>query len=212
MSRTEQKERTRRAILDAALRLSADATLATVSLRQVAKEVGMVPTAFYRHFASMDALGLALVDETFTTLLVPLRDVRRREERDLPASSAVEKIDGTAAVLVGLVRAHREHVGFITRERTAGPPAVRAEIRHRVDLLERELAVDLGRLPATGGWSSDDLQVLAHLVVGSVMMTAEALVASRPEAEPEIVERASTQLRMVLVGALNWRSPSRSVR
>ena len=62
-TRGERKGRTRRAILDAALRLSGDTTLAAVSLRQVAKEVGIVPTAFYRHFASIDELGLAPLHE-----------------------------------------------------------------------------------------------------------------------------------------------------
>ena len=56
-TRGERKERTRRAILDAALRLSGEQTLAALSLRQVAKEVGIVPTAFYRHFDSLDDLG-----------------------------------------------------------------------------------------------------------------------------------------------------------
>ena len=60
-SRSDRKERTRRAILDAALALTEDVGLAGLSLRQVAKEVGIVPTAFYRHFASIAELGLALV-------------------------------------------------------------------------------------------------------------------------------------------------------
>ena len=57
-TRSERKAATRRAILDAALRLSADTGLAGLSLRAVAKEVGVVPTAFYRHFSSMEELGL----------------------------------------------------------------------------------------------------------------------------------------------------------
>ncbi len=200
VSRTEQKERTRRAILDAALRLSAEGTLAAVSLRQVAKEVGIVPTAFYRHFASVDALGLALVDESFVSLRELLRDVRHRDP------DFADIIDNSLAVLVEHVHAQRAHFGFITRERTAGPPGVREQIRHQIELFERELAMDLGRLPATDAWSSDDLQVLAHLIVGSVVMTAEALIAAGPESEAKIVERARTQLRMVLIGALNWQS------
>ena len=53
-------------------------SLATVSLRQVTKQVGIVPTAFYRHFASIDELGLALVDQSFASLREMLRDVRPR--------------------------------------------------------------------------------------------------------------------------------------
>ena len=66
--------------------------------------------------------------------------------------------------------------------------------------------MDLARLPGTEPWSSEDLQVLSNLIVSQVVATAEQILASRPEAEEQIVERARTQLRMVLVGALNWRS------
>ena len=72
----ERKERTRRAILDAALSLGEESSLGAVSLRQVAKEVGIVPTAFYRHFDSIEALGKALVDESFVSLRAMVRDVR----------------------------------------------------------------------------------------------------------------------------------------
>ena len=68
-TRVEQKERTRRAILDAALTLSEDSALVALSLRQVAKEVGIVPTAFYRHFPSIEDLGMAPIPGGKTSLM-----------------------------------------------------------------------------------------------------------------------------------------------
>jgi AcrR family transcriptional regulator len=200
-TRGERKERTRRAILDAALELSEEETFASLSLRQVARRVGIVPTAFYRHFASLDQLGLALVEESFASLRAMLRDVRS----DAPAFDRI--IDRSLDVLVEHVHAQRAHFGFIARERAAGPAAVRVEIRHQIDLFERELAADLAQLPGTRSWSAADLEVLADLIVTSVVATAEQVVHAPTEAEEErIVARARTQLRMVLVGALNWRS------
>lgn len=199
-TRGERKQRTRRAILDAALRLSGEQTLAALSLRQVAKEVGIVPTAFYRHFGSLDDLGLALVEESFASLRAMLRDVRR----DAPAFDRI--IDRSLDVLVEHVHSQHAHFGFIARERAAGPAVVREEIRHQIELFERELATDLARLPGTDTWSPDDLRVLANLIVTSVVATAEQIVTSRPELEDDIVTRARTQLRMVLIGALNWES------
>ena len=64
-SRQAQKERTREAILAAALGLSHDHGFAQLSLRQVTRAAGVVPTAFYRHFDSMDEVGLALVEQSF---------------------------------------------------------------------------------------------------------------------------------------------------
>ncbi|MCW2798072.1 TetR family transcriptional regulator [Nocardioides sp.] len=203
-SRGERKERTRRAILDAALALCEDSSLVALSLRQVAKEVGIVPTAFYRHFGSIEALGLELVDESFVSLRAMLRDVRRRD----PAFEDI--IDGSIRILVEHVHQQRAHFHFIARERAAGPPTVREAIRHEIELCERELATDLARMPGIEPWSADDLRVLSNLIVMAMVATAEAILSAprRPDAEKQIVETARTQLRMVLIGALNWRSKS----
>ena len=200
VTRVERKERTRRAILDAALELSDAETLAAVSLRQVAREVGIVPTAFYRHFDSLDDLGLALVEESFVSLRAMMRAVRRGD----PAFDQI--IDRSLDVLVEHVHAQRGHFAFIARERAAGPPVVREEIRHQIELFERELATDLARLPGPAAWSPEDLHVLANLIVTSVVATAEQVIRAPPDAEERIVARARTQLRMVLIGALNWES------
>ncbi len=199
-TRGERKERTRRAILDAALRLSGEETLAALSLRQVAKEVGIVPTAFYRHFASLDELGLALVEESFTSLRAMLRDVRQ----GAPAFNWI--IDSSIDVVVDHVHQQRAHFGFIARERAAGPTVVREEIRHQIELFERELATDLARLPGTDSWTQEDLQVLANLIVTQMVALAEQIITARGQTEEQIVARARRQLRMVLIGALSWKS------
>jgi AcrR family transcriptional regulator len=202
-TRGERKERTRRAILDAALRLSGDTTLAAVSLRQVAKEVGIVPTAFYRHFASIDELGLALVEESLDTLRTLLREIRRTGVADFRSI-----IDGSVTVLVEQVRLHHAHYNFIARERFAGPPPVRDAIERGIELAERELAVDLAHLPRTDEWSEADLRTVSGLIVSLMVATVERLVVVEPgsAAERRIADTARTQLRMLLIGALQWRS------
>jgi AcrR family transcriptional regulator len=202
VTRGERKERTRRAILDAALRLCEESSLVALSLRQVAKEVGIVPTAFYRHFDSIEALGLALVDESFVSLRAMLRDIRRGD----PSYGAI--VDASVDILVRHVHQERSHFLFIARERAAGPLPVREAIRHEIELCERELATDLARLPGTETWSAEDLRVLSNLIVTAMVATAEQVMATagRPGAEKQIEDNARTQLRMVLIGALNWQS------
>lgn len=199
-TRVERKERTRRAILDAALRLCEDSSLGALSLRQVAKEVGIVPTAFYRHFDSIEHLGLALVDEAFVSLRAMLRDVRRGD----PALQDI--VDRSVTVLAQHVKAQRAHFLFIARERNAGPRSVREAIRHGIELFEQELATDIARLPGTEDWSAEDLRVLADLIVTLMVGTAEAILTAGPKAEDRVTSAARTQLRMVLVGAVNWES------
>src|SRR5437588_4894150 len=67
-SRAERKERTRQNLLDVTLTMISNRSLASLSLREVARAAGVVPTAFYRHFESMDALGVELVDESMRPL------------------------------------------------------------------------------------------------------------------------------------------------
>ena len=203
-SRGERKERTRRAILDAALALSTDSALVALSLRQVAKEVGIVPTAFYRHFESIEDLGLALVEESLDSLRALLRELRHTAGDDFGAI-----IDGSVAVLVEQVRAHHDHYGFIARERFAGPPAVREAIARGIDLAERELSTDLAHLPVSSDWSESDRATIASLIVGAMVATAERLLAAEPGSAEErhVADQARTQIRMVLIGAANWKSP-----
>lgn len=202
LTRTERKERTRRAILDAALELTSQSSLSALSLRHVAREVGIAPTAFYRHFESAEDLGLALVDESFSTLRRMLRDVRAAT----PAIGGV--IDRSVDVLVDRVRSDPEHFGFISRERVGGLPGVRAAIRHELDLFEAEVATDFARMPGAVHWSTDDLRTSANLIVIAMVAAAERLLQGpRTTAfEREVARTAATQLRMLSIGAMQWRS------
>jgi AcrR family transcriptional regulator len=202
VTRSERKEATRQAILEAALRLSADTGMAGLSLRSVAKAVGVVPTAFYRHFDSIEELGVAMVDDAFASLRQVLRDIRR--EMDVQ-----RVIRDSVRILVRNVRERRSHFLFIARERVGGLPAVREAIRHELGLFERELGLDVARLPGVSEWHEEDVAALANLIVGSMVETAEALITAppgRPDAEEHIVRTAELQLQMVVIGAANWRS------
>src|SRR3954453_4485575 len=102
-----RRERNRRQILDAILDLREDSSLVALSLRQVAKEVWTVPTAFFRHFDSIEDLGLALVEESFVSLREMLRDVRRSD----PTYRSI--IDSSVEVLVEHTRHQHAHFAFI---------------------------------------------------------------------------------------------------
>src|SRR5579875_648074 len=92
-SRAERKEATRQKLLDVTLKLISSRSLASISLREVAREAGIVPTAFYRHYDSMDALGVDLVDECMRPLRQMIRDARRG------VASHGDIIQGTVATL-----------------------------------------------------------------------------------------------------------------
>ena len=78
MNRQEQKLKTRQNIVEAAFSLLDEKrSLSAISLREVAREAGIAPTSFYRHFKDIDELGLTLVDEAGLALRQLMRQARR---------------------------------------------------------------------------------------------------------------------------------------
>ncbi|OMC09472.1 TetR family transcriptional regulator [Mycolicibacter heraklionensis] len=200
-SREERKEATRRAIINAALTLLEERSFSALSLREVTRAAHIVPAAFYRHFESMDALGLVLIDESFRALRETLRDARAgRVDPSRVIESSVE-------VLVDSVASRREHWRFINRERFSGVTVLRYAIRTEIRLITSELATDLARFPAFNEWSAEDLNVLAGLFVNAMIVTAEAIDDSQSiEATEDIRRLAVKQLRMIATGIAGWRS------
>ncbi len=202
-SRQEQKGRTREALLGAALDLSREHGFAQISLRQVARQAGIVPTAFYRHFESMDQLGLALVERCFQTLRTMIREAQRDPD------VLMNIIDAAAEVLVESVKRNKADFLFVSRERFGGSDAVRLAIRHELDLFVSELAVVLARLPNIERWSSDDVQMVSRLFVRNMVHNAEE-VAEMPDGRPDLEERikegARRQMRLIVLGFEKWES------
>jgi AcrR family transcriptional regulator len=199
----ERRRHTRQALLDAALlQIEAGESFESLSLRSVTRAAGVVPTAFYRHFASMDELGLTLVDESFRTLRAMLREARQ----GVPPEGVIRR---SVEILVEQVREHRHHFVFLVRVGYTGNAVLRHAVRGEIRLLTSELATDLARFPILREWSTGDLQMLAGLLVNTMISTAAAMLdapVAAPEAEAEIARNAEKQLRMILLGVPQWRS------
>jgi AcrR family transcriptional regulator len=202
-TRLERKQRTREALLAAALRRLEDQSFGSLSLREVAREAGIVPTGFYRHFRDMDELGLVLINESFRTLRQMIRSARA-DQQDYE-----HVIRRSVEILVHHVHDHRLHFRFIARERYSGVPAIRHAIGSEIRLFSSELATDLARFPYLSAWSSDDLQMMAGLIVNTMVSTAEAILDATPgdrTAEEEIIQTTEKQLRLIALGVPQWRS------
>ena len=181
-----------------------------LSLRRVTHAAGVVPAAFYRHFASMDELGLALVEESVQSLRSMLREAR---EGGPPAERVIHR---SVMILVEHVRAHRLHFGFIARARSSGNTILRHAIRNEIRLFASELATDLARFPVLREWRTDDLHMLAALYVDTMIATIESMLeagadrssvdGAMSEAEDEIAALAERQLQLIAIAVPHWRS------
>lgn len=202
ISRAERKERTRQALLDGALALLADRSFDGLSLREVTRAVGIVPTAFYRHFASLEDLGVALAEDSMRMLRQMLREARR--------GRASKSAETSLEILDRQVRAHPEQFLFVIRERHGGVAEIRRAIGTELALFASELAIDLARQPGFAHWDSEDLSMAAGLLVSAMLEAIPALLDAGPSgpSREEALDRAARQLRVVLLGLAQWRSAS----
>ncbi|MGZ4295777.1 MAG: TetR family transcriptional regulator [Solirubrobacteraceae bacterium] len=213
-SQADRRRQTRRALLDAALeQMDGGYGFDSLSLRRVTRAAGVVPTAFYRHFASMDELGLALVEESVLTLRSMLREARQ----DGPGEGGSSLIVRSVEILVAHVREHRRHFAFMAHARASGNAVLRHAIRSETRLFASELATDLARFPILRDWTTADLQMLAALFVDTMIATIDAMLeasnrgartdAEPAEAEARIAAQAEKQLRLIVLAIPHWRSP-----
>jgi TetR/AcrR family transcriptional regulator, fatty acid biosynthesis regulator len=203
VSRAVQKQRTRALLMDAALQLmSSGRSYTSLGLREITREAGVVPTSFYRHFADLDELGLALVEETGLTLRRLLREARRS------GVPPIRIIDHSVRIYRQFVREHRLHILFMASERWGGSPLIRRSIRYETQHFATEMAQDLRELNLLPGMSMSTLQMVCGLVVNTMLNAASDFIdvpADQPQIEEELTQNFVLQLRVIFLGATQWR-------
>nr|WP_296778578.1 TetR family transcriptional regulator [Rhodococcus sp. (in: high G+C Gram-positive bacteria)] len=199
-TRAERKERTRQALIDGTLDLLRDRSFASVSLREVTRSAGIVPTAFYRHFSSMEDLGVALVEDSMRMLRQMLRDARKEP--------SVKNATESLRILVRQVRSHEDHFRFLARERYGGVTEVRKAFATELRMFVSELTIDLSRMPGLETWDIADLEMAADLIVSTMLTATVGLLEidrQGSENERELLRRTEHQVRLIVLGMGAWR-------
>jgi AcrR family transcriptional regulator len=197
-TRLQSKELTRRSLVRAALKLLSQHSFDSLSLRQVTRQAGVTPTAFYRHFDDMEELGLVLVEESFQSLREMLKDARAQTPFD------GDTIDRSLDVVLAHLHEQPAHFRFIARERYGGVRRLRRAISRQLQLFADELAIDLVAMPGVDEWDLDDRRMLAGVITETIIGMVAELLEHDPVDEPAIVTRTMQQLRLVSLGVPAW--------
>jgi AcrR family transcriptional regulator len=203
LTRSERKDVTRNSLIAAALHLIGEGrSFTSLGIREIAREAGMVPNGFYRHFRNPDDLGLALVDQVGITLRRLLREARQSadEQKDMLRRSV--------QVYNQYVRQNRLEFLFISSERAGGSRILRLAIKNEVTHFTHEMAQDFRRLNLYPALATPSIQMICGLIVNAMLAVAPEILDLSPEQpllEAEMTENFVQQLRLVLLGASHWR-------
>ncbi|MDC0612461.1 HTH-type transcriptional repressor FabR [Vibrio sp.] len=194
--RAQQKEKTRRALIDAAFRqLSAERSFSNLSLREVTREAGVAPTSFYRHFKDMDELGLTMVDEGGLLLRQLMRQARQR----IVAQGSV--IRTSVITFMEFIENSPNIFRLLLRERSGTSYAFRAAVAREIQHFIAELTEYL----VVTGLAREHAVVQAEASVTLVFSSgAEALDLDKLDRDA-LAERLIIQLRMIAKGASSYR-------
>ncbi len=194
--RAQQKEKTRRQLIEAALsQLSSERSFSSLSLREVAKEAGLAPTSFYRHFSDMDELGLTLVDEAGLTLRQLMRQARQRIEK----GGSVIQI--SVVTFMEFIENNGNIFRLLLRERSGTSAAFRAAVNREIRYFTLELC---DYLQQTNNLDSEVAYLQANAAVTIVFSAgSDALDIDKSDYE-QLANRTIQQLRFIAKGAAEF--------
>jgi AcrR family transcriptional regulator len=133
----QSRKGNREKLMNAALKLQAQdqSGVSGISLRRITKACDLSPPAFYSHFASMEELGLALVNDVGSILRGLLKGVG-------DAYTEQPVITATVAAAFGYIRDNGSLFILIARERAGSSALIRTSIRTEVKIIVAEMAAD----------------------------------------------------------------------
>ncbi|CAB1206617.1 TetR family transcriptional regulator [Acinetobacter bouvetii] len=207
--RDERKQQSRQALLDAALALSTSGrSFSSISLREIARHVGLVPTAFYRHFQDMNELGLELVDQVALHLKGILHQLGQAYIYQ-PNSKIKISLD----LLFQAVEHHPEPWVFMIAERWGGSEVIRQAIAREINFLIEDMANDLCKMETVQHiHNMPDLQIISNILINLSFTWAMTWMdinrryqaQERLEQQKQFKLQTITQVHLIFRGISNW--------
>lgn len=203
--RHEQKRQTRQAFFLVVLELSfAGYAFSALSLRHVSREVGVVPTAFYRHFDDMNMLGQSLVNEELGTALCDLRKHLQFGKTRTHAG----QIAGSVKVFFDAISQSPLYWHFIVSERYGGNQAVQQALSEQIHIFIQSLSDDLGVQPAFKNLSQNIRFLIADMGVNLFFSWVHQWLKFTPkqiEEKQDYIQRCTEQAKVLFYGVSNWK-------
>lgn len=211
----------KRLLMDAALRLtSTSRSLSSLGLRELAREAGLNPNTFYRHFRDVDDLGLTVIGEITRLLHQPLRDLRReaaqRAVRDdgptVPKLLGIDLGRGrrvcheTVQLFFDFVAEHPEAFIIGVRELHGASPVLREALRQVMDDFAEDMAEDIIEFKLLPGIVSAAAVRQVSGIISRSLFEQSLDYIGQPQRRDAIRALAEEQIVMLFTGASVLRS------
>ena len=183
-------------LFQAALKLiGPQKSIASLSLREVAREAGIAPNSFYRHFKDIDELAIELIDSSATVLRQILLQAR------LKASKNSSIVRSSIEVFIEQLDADEGYLSLLLREGYTGSASYKEAVEKQLNYFQLELRDDLIRLEKLNNNKIIYPDVAAKAITQLVFNMGAKVINMPIEERKEIAEQTMIMIRMILEGA-----------
>lgn len=170
-------------------------SIASLSLREIAREAGIAPNSFYRHFKDIDELAIALIDRSGLVLRRIIREAR------LQASKQQSIIRSSVEVFIQQLDADEGNLSLLLREGYTGPTSYKAAVDRQLNFFQQELQEDLIRLEQMNNGKISHADIAAKAITQLVFNMGAKVIEIPAEQRTEVAEQTMIMIRMILEGA-----------
>ena len=170
-------------------------SIASLSLREIAREAGIAPNSFYRHFKDIDELAIALIDRSGLVLRRIIREAR------LQASKQQSIIRSSVEVFIQQLDADEGNLSLLLREGYTGSTSYKAAVDRQLNFFQQELQEDLIRLEQMNNGKISHADIAAKAITQLVFNMGAKVIEIPAEQRTEVAEQTMIMIRMILEGA-----------
>ena len=187
---------TKEELFQAALNLiGPQKSIASLSLREVAREAGIAPNSFYRHFRDIDELAIELIDRAGHVLRQILHQAR------LKASKQNSIIRSSVEVFIEQLDADEGNLSLLLREAYTGSASYKLAVERQLNYFQQELQEDLIRLERLNHSKLFHPDIVAKAITQLVFNMGATVIDMPITERKEIAEQTMIMIRMILEGA-----------
>jgi TetR/AcrR family transcriptional regulator, fatty acid biosynthesis regulator len=170
-------------------------SIASLSLREVAREAGIAPNSFYRHFKDIDELAIELIDRAGVVLRQILHEAR------LKASKQSSIIRSSVEVFIQQLDADTGNLSLLLREGYTGSDSYKKAVERQLNFFQQELREDLIVLEKLNNSKLSHPDIVAKAITQLVFNMGAKVIDMPTMERTEVAEQTMIMIRMILEGA-----------
>ena len=183
-------------LVQAALRLITETrSLTSLGLRELAREAGLNPNTFYRHFKSLDEFGLQVLGYIAEDMKAGVRQLRQM------ADSSEQASHDTVTFVYHYFLANPAATTVAVRELHGPSPVLRRALEAQLDASAREMAEDILERGLVPGVDEVMVQEISNMTIRYILFRAMDYI-EKPEQRERIQVETERFINRQFRGAL----------